>query len=67
MKTLRLVLLFALLAGCASTEGGGSAPRSDGSVQRPDPDTGVVAEMHWATYRFTRTQLTFDGMNPGEP
>jgi CubicO group peptidase (beta-lactamase class C family) len=32
-----------------------------------DPATGVVTEMHWATYRFTRTQLTFDGMNPGEP
>jgi CubicO group peptidase (beta-lactamase class C family) len=32
-----------------------------------DPATGVVAEMHWATYRFTRTQLNFDGINPGEP
>ena len=25
-----------------------------------DPD-GTVVRMHWATYRFTRTQETFDG------
>ena len=26
-----------------------------------DPATGSVGRMHWATYRFTRTQETFDG------
>lgn len=28
-----------------------------------DPD-GTVVRMHWATYRFTRTQETFDGTSP---
>jgi CubicO group peptidase (beta-lactamase class C family) len=32
-----------------------------------DPSTGEVRRMHWATYRFTRTQETFDGVAPGEP
>jgi hypothetical protein len=32
-----------------------------------DPGTGAVVEMRWATYRYTRTQLGFDGRNPGEP
>jgi hypothetical protein len=32
-----------------------------------DPDTGAVVSMHWATYRFTRTQEAFDGVGPGEP
>jgi len=31
-----------------------------------DPATGEVHRMHWATYRFTRTQETFDGLSPGE-
>ena len=31
-----------------------------------DP-TGTVTRMHWATYRFTRQQETFDGINPGVP
>jgi hypothetical protein len=26
-----------------------------------DPATGEVVRMHWATYRFTRDQQTFDG------
>jgi len=26
-----------------------------------DPQTGTVVRMHWATYRFTRTQETFSG------
>jgi hypothetical protein len=30
-------------------------------------EAGVVVTMHWATYRFTRTQEAFDGRNPGEP
>jgi CubicO group peptidase (beta-lactamase class C family) len=29
--------------------------------------TGAVVRMHWATYRFTRTQETFDGVPAGEP
>ena len=32
-----------------------------------DPATGTWSGMHWATYRFTRTQETFDGIDPGEP
>lgn len=28
---------------------------------------GEVVRMHWATYRFTRHQETFDGVNPGLP
>jgi hypothetical protein len=32
-----------------------------------DPATGAVVRMRWATYRFTRTQETFEGVNPGEP
>ncbi len=32
-----------------------------------DPDTGAVTSMRWATYRFTRTQETFEGVNPGQP
>lgn len=28
---------------------------------RRDPATGAVTVMHWATYRFTRVQETFDG------
>ncbi|HEX6967528.1 MAG TPA: serine hydrolase domain-containing protein [Micromonosporaceae bacterium] len=31
-----------------------------------DP-AGVVVRMHWATYRFTRVQETFDGVPAGEP
>lgn len=34
-------------------------------------DNGAVVRMHWATYRFTRTQETFDGIpvseGPGHP
>lgn len=32
-----------------------------------DPATGAVARLRWATYRFTRTQETFEGDNPAEP
>jgi CubicO group peptidase (beta-lactamase class C family) len=32
-----------------------------------DPDTGAVLRMHWATYRFTRDQQTFDGIPATEP
>jgi CubicO group peptidase (beta-lactamase class C family) len=32
-----------------------------------DPDTGAVLRMHWAGYRFTRDQQTFDGIPAGEP
>ena len=28
-------------------------------------ENGDVVRMHWATYRFTRRQETFDGINPG--
>ena len=31
-----------------------------------DPATGAVSSMRWATYRFTRTQETFEGVNPGQ-
>ncbi|MFG1609355.1 serine hydrolase domain-containing protein [Actinoplanes sp. NPDC049265] len=27
---------------------------------------GVIAQMHWATYRFTRRQEAFDGLPPGD-
>jgi hypothetical protein len=30
-------------------------------------ENGEVVRMHWATYRFTRHQETFDGVNPGVP
>jgi hypothetical protein len=30
-------------------------------------DGGRVVRMHWATYRFTRTQETFDGASPSDP
>jgi CubicO group peptidase (beta-lactamase class C family) len=32
-----------------------------------DPATGEVGRMHWATYRFTRTQETFDRVSPSQP
>ena len=32
-----------------------------------DPATGAVVRMHWATYRVTRTQETFDGVVASEP
>jgi CubicO group peptidase (beta-lactamase class C family) len=32
-----------------------------------DESTGAVVGMHWATYRFSRTQEAFDGIGPGEP
>ncbi len=32
-----------------------------------DPATGAVERMHWATYRFTRTQETFDGITVSDP
>lgn len=30
-------------------------------------DAGTVVRMHWATYRFTRTQETFDGVPASDP
>jgi CubicO group peptidase (beta-lactamase class C family) len=32
-----------------------------------DPETGQVRLMHWATYRFSRDQETFDRASPSEP
>jgi CubicO group peptidase (beta-lactamase class C family) len=32
-----------------------------------DPGSGEVVRMHWATYRVTRIQETFDGMPAGHP
>lgn len=32
-----------------------------------DPDTGAVVRMHWATYRFTRHQETFDAFRASWP
>jgi CubicO group peptidase (beta-lactamase class C family) len=32
-----------------------------------DPGTGAVTLMHWATYRFTRTQETFDNIPVSDP
>ena len=29
-------------------------------------DAGAVIHMHWATYRFTRTQSAFDGVSPSD-
>ncbi len=34
---------------------------------RRDPASGTVIGMHWATYRMTRSQETFDGVPAGEP
>jgi hypothetical protein len=31
-----------------------------------DPANGAVIQMHWATYRFTRRQETFEGLSPSE-
>jgi type IV pilus assembly protein PilF len=45
------VLIATLLAGCAATEGGGSAARQDDGVRSRDPDTGVVGEMRDARTR----------------
>ena len=50
-RSLGALLLAGVIAGCASTEGGGPAPRSDGGVQSPDPDTGLVGEMRDARTR----------------
>jgi hypothetical protein len=32
-----------------------------------DPATGNVTSMRWATYLFTRTQQTFEGVSPSAP
>jgi CubicO group peptidase (beta-lactamase class C family) len=32
-----------------------------------DPATGAITRMHWATYRVTRSQETFDGITASEP
>ncbi len=32
-----------------------------------DPASGAVVRMHWATYRFTRDQQTFDGITASRP
>jgi len=32
-----------------------------------DPATGAVVRMHWATYRVTRVQETFDGVGVSQP
>jgi len=50
-RALVTALLAMLIVGCASTEGGGSGPRPDGSAQSPDPDTGVVGEVRDARSR----------------
>lgn len=40
--------------------------RESGELLRLTRDeNGDVVRMHWATYRFTRRQETFDGINPG--
>jgi hypothetical protein len=42
--------------------------RESGELLRLTRDeNGDVVRMHWATYRFTRRQETFDGINPGVP
>ena len=50
-RSLVTALLAMLIVGCASTEGGGSGPRPDGSVQSSDPDTGAVGEVRDARTR----------------
>jgi hypothetical protein len=42
--------------------------RETGEILRltRDPD-GRVTLIHWATYRFTRAQETFEGISPGDP
>jgi len=49
--SLGALLLAAVIAGCASTDGGGSAPRPDGGVQSPDSDTSLVGEVRDARTR----------------
>jgi hypothetical protein len=42
--------------------------REAGELLRLTRDAaGAVVRMHWATYRFTRVQETFDGVPAGEP
>jgi CubicO group peptidase (beta-lactamase class C family) len=42
--------------------------REAGELLRLTHDaSGAVVIMHWATYRFTRAQETFDRMSPGQP
>jgi CubicO group peptidase (beta-lactamase class C family) len=42
--------------------------REAGELLRLTRDAeGRVVRMHWATYRFTRAQETFDGVSPGDP
>jgi CubicO group peptidase (beta-lactamase class C family) len=42
--------------------------REAGELLRLTRDaSGQVVRMHWATYRFTRTQETFDGVRASEP
>jgi CubicO group peptidase (beta-lactamase class C family) len=42
--------------------------REAGELLRLTRDTsGTVVRMHWATYRFTRLQETFDGVPAGKP
>ena len=42
--------------------------RETGELLRLTRDAaGQVVTMHWATYRFTRVQETFDGVPAGEP
>ena len=42
--------------------------RESGELLRLTRDeNGDVVRMHWATYRFTRRQETFDGASPGVP
>jgi hypothetical protein len=42
--------------------------REAGELLRLTRDAaGAVTRMHWATYRFTRAQETFDGVPAGEP
>jgi hypothetical protein len=42
--------------------------REAGELLRLTRDaTGAVVRMHWATYRFTRVQETFDGVPASQP
>ena len=53
--------------GRTSSAPSGPGGRASGCGCTATRPPGRWSGMHWATYRFTRTQETFDGVGPGEP
>jgi hypothetical protein len=60
--------VFEAIPGAADelrTSAGGEA--GERLILVRDPATGAVTSMRWATYRFSRTQETLDGLSPSDP